>query len=69
LPCKRVLQKDLFTCASHLTSICFCHVVILLLYCVFTSESSLLLAKVDTVFYSLVVPTLNLLITAYETKM
>jgi hypothetical protein len=68
IPSKGVLQKALSTCASHLTDICFCHEVILLFNCVLTSKSSLLLTKVDTVFYSMVVPTLSPLIYSLRNK-
>nr|XP_004667713.2 olfactory receptor 5D13-like [Jaculus jaculus] len=62
IPTKGALRKAFSTCAPHLTAICFCHGTILLLYCVFESRSSLLLVKVITVFYSMVIPMLNPLI-------
>ncbi|XP_042531599.1 olfactory receptor 5D18-like [Dipodomys spectabilis] len=68
IPSKGALKKALSTCASHLTAICFCHGVILLLYCVLKSRSSLLTVKVATVFYSMVVPMLNPIIYSLRNK-
>ncbi|XP_005064642.1 olfactory receptor 5D13-like [Mesocricetus auratus] len=62
IPTKGALQKALATCAPHLTAISFCHGIILLLYCVLKSKSSLFLVKIVTVFYSMVIPMLNPLI-------
>ena len=55
IPTKGALQKPLSTCAPHLTAISFCHGIILLLHCVLKSKSSLLLVKIVTVFYSMVI--------------
>ncbi|XP_048216467.1 olfactory receptor 5D18-like [Perognathus longimembris pacificus] len=68
IPTKGAFKKALSTCASHLTAICFCHGIILLLYCVLKSRSSLLLVKVATVFYSMVVPMLNPIIYSLRNK-
>nr|XP_048288790.1 olfactory receptor 5D13-like [Myodes glareolus] len=68
IPTKGALQKALSTCAPHLTAISFCHGIILLLYCVLKSKSSLLLVKIVTVFYSMVVPMLNPLIYSLRNK-
>ncbi|XP_076785158.1 olfactory receptor 1165-like [Arvicanthis niloticus] len=68
IPTKGALQKALSTCVPHLTAISFCHGIILLLYCVFKSKSSLLLVKIATVFYSMVIPMLNPLIYSLRNK-
>ncbi|CAH6788321.1 olfactory receptor 1165 [Phodopus roborovskii] len=68
IPTKGALQKAFSTCAPHLTAISFCHGVILLLYCVLKSKSSLLLVKTVTVFYSMVIPMLNPLIYSLRNK-
>ncbi|KAF7472199.1 hypothetical protein GHT09_016803 [Marmota monax] len=68
IPAKGGLRKAFSTCGSHLAAICFCHGVILLLYCVLKSKSSLLLVKFATVFYSMVIPMLNPLIYSLRNK-
>ncbi|XP_047393878.1 olfactory receptor 5D18-like [Sciurus carolinensis] len=50
IPSKGGHRKAFSTCGSHLAAICFCHGVILLLYCVLKSKSSLILVKFATVF-------------------
>ncbi|KAM5248387.1 olfactory receptor 1165-like [Ctenodactylus gundi] len=62
IPSKGGLRKAFSTCASHLATICIFHGIIILLYCVLKSKSSLLLVKIATVFYSIVIPMLNPLI-------
>lgn len=59
IPTKGALRKALSTCASHLTTLSFCQGIILLLYCVLKSKSSLFLVKIVTVFYSMIIPMLN----------
>ncbi|XP_051022831.1 olfactory receptor 1165-like isoform X2 [Acomys russatus] len=68
IPTKGALQKALSTCAPHLTAISFCHGIILLLYCALKSKGSLLLVKIVTVFYSMVVPMLNPLMYSLRNK-
>ncbi|KAM6160848.1 olfactory receptor 1165-like [Erethizon dorsatum] len=68
IPSKSGLQRAFSTCASHLTTICIFHGIILLLYCIFNSESPLLLVKVATVFYCIVIPMLNPLIYSLRNK-
>uniref|UniRef100_A0A8C0VY50 G-protein coupled receptors family 1 profile domain-containing protein n=2 Tax=Castor canadensis TaxID=51338 RepID=A0A8C0VY50_CASCN len=68
IPSKGGLQKAFSTCASHLTAICICHGIVLVLYCVLKSKSSLFLVKVATVFHSMVIPMLNPLIYSLRNK-
>ncbi|ELW48786.1 olfactory receptor 5D18 [Tupaia chinensis] len=62
MPSTGGLRKAFSTCSSHLTAISIFHGTILLLYCVPNSTRSLLLIKVATVFYTIVIPMLNPLI-------
>ncbi|XP_062951125.1 olfactory receptor 5D13-like [Cynocephalus volans] len=55
-------QKTFSTCASHLTAITIFHGTILFLYCVPNPETSSLVVKVASVFYTVVIPMLNPLI-------
>ncbi|XP_036115505.1 olfactory receptor 5D13-like [Molossus molossus] len=55
-------QKAFSTCASHLTTITIFHGTILFLYCVPNFKNSGLTVKVGSVFYTVVIPMLNLLI-------
>ncbi|XP_038193389.1 olfactory receptor 5D18-like [Arvicola amphibius] len=68
IPTKGALRKAFSTCASHLTAISVCHGIVLLLYCVLKSKSSLFLVKVATVFHSMVIPMLNPLIYSLRNK-
>lgn len=68
IPTKGALRKAFSTCASHLTAISICHGIVLLLYCVLKSKSSLFLVKIATVFHSLVIPMLNPLIYSLRNK-
>ncbi|KAK7795775.1 hypothetical protein U0070_006388, partial [Myodes glareolus] len=68
IPTKGALRKAFSTCASHLTAIGVCHGIVLLLYCVLKSKSSLFLVKVATVFHSMVIPMLNPLIYSLRNK-
>ncbi|KAM9768968.1 olfactory receptor 5D13-like [Dama dama] len=56
------------TCASHLTAITIFHGSILFLYCVPISRSSWLMVKVASVFYTVVIPMLSLLIYSLRNK-
>ncbi|XP_006902385.1 PREDICTED: olfactory receptor 5D18-like [Elephantulus edwardii] len=62
MPSTGGLRKAFSTCASHLTAITVFHGIILLLYCMPSSKNSLLLVKVATVLYTVVIPMLNPLI-------
>ncbi|XP_005065064.1 olfactory receptor 5D14-like [Mesocricetus auratus] len=68
IPTKGALRKAFSTCASHLTAIGVCHGIVLLLYCVLKSKSSLFLVKVATVLHSMVIPMLNPLIYSLRNK-
>ncbi|KAM5248394.1 olfactory receptor 5D13-like [Ctenodactylus gundi] len=61
-------HKTFSTCASHLTAIAIFHGTILFLYCVPTTQSSWLLVKVASVFYTVVIPMLNPLIYSLRNK-
>ncbi|XP_055990616.1 olfactory receptor 5D13-like [Sorex fumeus] len=61
-------QKAFSTCASHLTAITIFHGTIFFLYCVPNSESSWLMVKVGSVFYTVVIPMLNPLIYSLRNK-
>ncbi|XP_014647959.1 PREDICTED: olfactory receptor 5D13-like [Ceratotherium simum simum] len=60
-------HKAFSTCASHLTITIF-HGSILFLYCVPNSKSSWLMVKEASVFYTVVIPTLNPLIYSLRNK-
>ncbi|XP_012891980.1 PREDICTED: olfactory receptor 5D18-like [Dipodomys ordii] len=68
MPSKGGLRKAFSTCASHLTAISIFHGVILLLYCVPSSTRSMLLVKVATALYTVLVPMLNPLIYSLRNK-
>ncbi|XP_053418450.1 olfactory receptor 1165-like [Nycticebus coucang] len=68
LPSTGGLRKAFSTCASHLTAITIFHGTVLLLYCVPNSNSSWLLVKVATVFFTVVIPMLNPLIYSLRNK-
>ncbi|XP_062951100.1 olfactory receptor 5D13-like [Cynocephalus volans] len=61
-------QKTFSTCASHLTAITIFHGTILFLYCVPNPETSSLVVKVASVFYTVVIPMLNPLIYSLRNK-
>ncbi|XP_036620216.1 olfactory receptor 5D18-like [Trichosurus vulpecula] len=60
--------KAFSTCASHLTGVTIFFGIILFLYCVPSSKSSWLLVRVNTVFYTIVIPMLNPLIYSLRNK-
>ncbi|ELW48785.1 olfactory receptor 5D18 [Tupaia chinensis] len=68
MPSTGGLRKVFSTCSSHLTAISIFHGIILLLYCVPNSARSLLLIKVATVFYTIIIPMLNPLIYSLRNK-
>ncbi|KAM4846273.1 olfactory receptor 1165-like [Thomomys bottae] len=68
IPSKGALRKALSTCSSHLAAIGVCHGIVVVLYCVLRSKSSLFLVKIATVFHSLVIPMLNPLIYSLRNK-
>ncbi|MBZ3874682.1 Olfactory receptor 5D16 [Sciurus carolinensis] len=68
IPSKGGCRKAFSTCGSHLAAICLCYGVILLLYCVLKSKSSLLLVKFAMMFYSMVIPMLTPLIYSLRNK-
>ncbi|XP_012643279.1 olfactory receptor 1165-like [Microcebus murinus] len=68
MPSSGGLRKAFSTCASHLTAITIFHGTVLLLYCVPNSNSSWLLVKVATVFFTVVIPMLNPLIYSLRNK-
>ncbi|XP_014635140.1 PREDICTED: olfactory receptor 5D13-like [Ceratotherium simum simum] len=49
-------QKTFSTCASHLTAITIFHGTILLLFCIPNPQTSWLMVKVASVFYTVVIP-------------
>ncbi|XP_037695447.1 olfactory receptor 5L1-like [Choloepus didactylus] len=61
-------HKAFSTCASHLTDIIVFHGTILFLYCRPSSDYSLEMDKVATVFYTVVIPMLNPLIYSLRNK-
>ncbi|XP_057583051.1 olfactory receptor 5D13-like [Hippopotamus amphibius kiboko] len=61
-------HKAFSTCASCLTAITIFHGSILFLYCVPNSESSWLMVKLASVFYTVVIPILNPLIYSLRNK-
>ncbi|XP_049747560.1 olfactory receptor 5D13-like [Elephas maximus indicus] len=61
-------HKTFSTFASHLTSITIFHGTILFLYCIPNSETSWLIVKVASVFYTVVIPMLNPLIYSLRNK-
>ncbi|KAM8970846.1 olfactory receptor 5D18-like [Sarcophilus harrisii] len=60
--------KAFSTCASHLTAVTIFFGTILFLYCVPSIKSSWLLVRVNTVFYTVVIPMLNPLIYSLRNK-
>ncbi|XP_005065061.1 olfactory receptor 5D18-like [Mesocricetus auratus] len=68
MPSKGGLRKAFSTCTSHLTAITIFHGIILLLYCVPTSNSSQLFVKVATALYTIMIPMLNPLIYSLRNK-
>ncbi|KFO36542.1 Olfactory receptor 5D13 [Fukomys damarensis] len=68
VPSKGGLKKAFSTCTSHLMAISTFHGIILLLYCVPSSESSWLLVKVFTALYTVLIPMLNPLIYSLRNK-
>ncbi|XP_004708548.1 olfactory receptor 5D18-like [Echinops telfairi] len=68
MPSTGGLRKAFSTCASHLTAITIFHGIILLLYCMPQSKNPLLLVKVATVLYAVVIPMLNPLIYSLRNK-
>ncbi|XP_027716545.1 olfactory receptor 5D18-like [Vombatus ursinus] len=60
--------KAFSTCASHLTGVTIFFGIILFLYCVPSSKSSWLLVRVNTIFYTVVIPMLNPLIYSLRNK-
>ncbi|XP_039080894.1 olfactory receptor 5D13-like [Hyaena hyaena] len=60
--------KTFSTCASHLTAITIFHGTILFLYCIPNPNTSRLIVKVGSVFYTVVIPTLNPLIYSLRNK-
>ncbi|XP_014635218.1 PREDICTED: olfactory receptor 5D13-like [Ceratotherium simum simum] len=61
-------QKTFSTCASHLTAITIFHGTILFLYCIANPQTSWLMVKVASVFYTVVIPMLNPLIYSLRNK-
>ncbi|XP_065801190.1 olfactory receptor 1165-like [Muntiacus reevesi] len=68
MPSAGGLRKAFSTCASHLTAITIFHGTVLFLYCVPNSKSSWLLVKVATVFFTVMIPMLNPLISSLRNK-
>ncbi|XP_069326052.1 olfactory receptor 1165-like [Eulemur rufifrons] len=68
MPSTGGLRKAFSTCASHLTAITIFHGTVLFLYCVPNSNSSWILVKVATVFFTVVIPMLNPLIYSLRNK-
>ncbi|XP_048216346.1 olfactory receptor 5D18-like [Perognathus longimembris pacificus] len=68
MPSKGGLRRAFSTCTSHLTAITIFHGIILLLYCVPNSNSSMLLIKVATALYTVMIPMLNPLIYSLRNK-
>ncbi|XP_074131955.1 olfactory receptor 5D18-like [Sminthopsis crassicaudata] len=60
--------KAFSTCTSHLTAVTIFFGTILFLYCVPSSKGSWLLVRVNTVFYTVVIPMLNPLIYSLRNK-
>ncbi|XP_068947075.1 olfactory receptor 5D18-like [Petaurus breviceps papuanus] len=60
--------KAFSTCASHLTGVTIFFGVLFFLYCVPSSKNSWLLVRVNTVFYTIVIPMLNPLIYSLRNK-
>ncbi|XP_027715031.1 olfactory receptor 5D18-like [Vombatus ursinus] len=60
--------KAFSTCASHLTAVTIFFGIILFLYCVPSSKSSWLLVRINTIFYTVVIPMLNPLIYSLRNK-
>ncbi|XP_068946958.1 olfactory receptor 5D18-like [Petaurus breviceps papuanus] len=60
--------KAFSTCASHLTGVTIFFGIILFLYCMPSSKSSWLLVRINTVFYTIVIPMLNPLIYSLRNK-
>ncbi|XP_073924612.1 olfactory receptor 5D18-like [Castor canadensis] len=60
--------KAFSTCAAHLIAITIFHGTILFLYCMPNSKNSRLTMKVDSVFYTVVIPMLNPLIYSLRNK-
>ncbi|XP_001364863.2 olfactory receptor 5D13-like [Monodelphis domestica] len=60
--------KAFSTCASHLTGVTIFFGTILFLYCLPSSKSSWLLVRVNTIFYTVVIPMLNPLIYSLRNK-
>ncbi|XP_043828092.1 olfactory receptor 5D18-like [Dromiciops gliroides] len=60
--------KAFSTCASHLTAVTIFFGTLLFLYCLPSSKSSWLLVRVNTVFYTVVIPMLNPLIYSFRNK-
>ncbi|XP_077011915.1 olfactory receptor 5L1-like [Tamandua tetradactyla] len=61
-------RKAFSTCTSHFTAIVIFHGTILFIYCRPSSDYSLETDKVDTVFYTVVIPMLNPLIYSLRNK-
>ncbi|MBZ3887708.1 Olfactory receptor 5L1 [Sciurus carolinensis] len=61
-------HKAFSTCSSPLTAIVIFHGIILFIYCQPSSGTSLDIDKVTTVFYTVVIPRLNLLIYSLRNK-
>ncbi|XP_044536937.1 olfactory receptor 5D18-like [Gracilinanus agilis] len=60
--------KAFSTCASHLIGVTIFFGTILFLYCLPSSKSSWLLVRINTVFYTVVIPMLNPLIYSLRNK-
>ncbi|ELW48784.1 olfactory receptor 5D18 [Tupaia chinensis] len=68
MPSTGGLRKVFSTCSSHLTAISIFHGILLFIYCVPNFVGSLLLIKVATVFYTIMIPMLNPLIYSLRNK-
>ncbi|XP_074083976.1 olfactory receptor 5D13-like [Macrotis lagotis] len=60
--------KAFSTCASHLTAVTIFYGTILFLYCIPNSKTTGLVVKIESVFYTVVIPMLNPLIYSLRNK-
>nr|XP_003467868.1 olfactory receptor 5D18-like [Cavia porcellus] len=68
LPSPGGRSKTFSTCASHLMAISIFHGTILFLYCAPTPSTSWLLVRVASVFYTVLIPMVNLMIYSLRNK-